>query len=280
VTSLKSANVDSGFGWRCSLGAELTTTVLAVLYTLISAQHVPLAEYTEHSGTMRAYACNMHRHIDPQQRYGAVRVRRQFVFYYLNGDGLTFLCLCAGDVSADLAFGYLNEVYMQFFTVFGDADVVASLRDSALPFELSKAMRAPLRLVNRKYVALHTSHDEEQLLIAAPGADRAPLVLDEATLKAEMKCALLVHENKQSRLYRSTSQRAPPAILAKYPFLMVGMCIALSALVFVYIVVAIGCGAAFQRCIVAAGGGDTHSGTATTLAATAMTMATTTPTTH
>lgn len=219
-----------------------------MLYTLISSQHVPLAEYTEHSGTFRQYAGSMHRYIDLQQRYGSLRIR-QFAFYFLNADALTFLCLCGDDVSADLAFGYLNEVYMQFFTVFGDNELVASLRDAALPFELSKAMRAPLRLVHRKYAALRVSDSEEQIPIAAPGADRTPLLLDEAALKAELKCALLVHENKPSRVYRSAAERAPPAILAKYPFLMVGLCIALSAIVFVYIIVAIGCGAAFQNCI-------------------------------
>jgi hypothetical protein len=208
------------------------------------SQHIPLAEFTEYSGTFRTYAANMYRHIDLQQRYGSLLVR-EYAFHFLNADSLTFLCLCRADLSPDLAFGYLNEVYMQFITVFGDIDVIASLRDLALPFELSKAMRGPLRRVNRKYAALSVS-DAEQLPIAA---ERAPLVLDEASLKTEMKCALLVHRSTHSRAFRLQSERAPPAILAKYPFLMVGICIAISIVVFVYIVVAIGCGATFERCI-------------------------------
>jgi hypothetical protein len=80
-----------------------------------------------------------------------------------------------------------------------------------------------------------------------PSARR--LVLDEASLKTEMKCALLVHRSTHSRAFRLQSERAPPAILAKYPFLMVGICIAISIVVFVYIIVAIGCGAMFERCI-------------------------------
>lgn len=189
----------------------------------------------------------MYRHIDLQQRYGSLLVRG-FAFHFLNADSLTFLCLCRADLSPDLAFGYLNEVYMQFVTVFGDNDVIASLRDLALPFELNKAMRGPLKRVNRKYAALSFS-DAEQLPIAAPGAERVPLLLDEASLKTEMKCALLVHENTHSQAFRFQSERAPPAILAKYPFMMVGFCIAFSLVVFVYIIVAIGCGATFERCI-------------------------------
>lgn len=74
--------------------------------------------------------------------------------------------------------------------------------------------------------------------LALTCADRTPVVLDEALLRREHRCALLVQAPVTRGRAKLRTRAATPAFLARHPFLMVGTCIGIAALALLYVIVA------------------------------------------
>jgi len=218
-----------------------------VIYTVICHQQTPLATFTcpEFVGTFPVYCWKICSLIEADMRYGTFRIKG-FCFHYLNAEKLAFVCFCHHEVSQNVAFSYLNDVYMHFFTLFHDINL-ATL-DDLLPNELSYMVEPRLRELSRKYSDFIMNGEESEMQIAVDAKGREVVKVSEERLREETHCGLFCQYLSRARKDHAVSKE-PSTFLSRHPLILVGFCIFVAILTIAYIVLSIACGAYLEKCI-------------------------------
>jgi hypothetical protein len=196
-------------------------------------------------GTFRCVdgTAKLHKHESQQQQ---TRRIKRWSFHYLYAEKLAFICFCHHEVSQNVAFSYLNDVYMHFFTRFHDLNL-ATL-DDLLPNELTHLVEPRLRELSRKYSDFIMNGEESEMQIAVDARGRQVVDVSEQRLREETHCGLFCQYLSRARKDHAVSKEQS-TFLSRHPLILVGVCIFIAILTIAYIVLSIACGAYLEKCV-------------------------------
>jgi len=244
--------------------------IVEIIYSLVTFNDLPLAEYTSYVGTFKRHCNALAREVPRNVRYGTFAIEN-FHFHYLNSGVLLFSCLAHRSISQDTAFSFLNEFYMQFFTLFHDLGFAADTGNSQsaaamqheddllllssfksfLPFEMNEWLIPRIRNLTKKYVKFVV--EGTQLPPVALGSVGRQIVeLESADLTLKIGCPLLVQSTRlasSSNVEVLTAASVKKTFFTANPYSMIWLCSALALIAFVYAVSAVFCGALFENCL-------------------------------
>ena len=82
---------------------------MTIYYCLISKKNnVVLSEYTEYSGNFQQYTMQLMNRIEPDSK--KTFELEEFLFHYINEDGLTVLCMTDKAIQKKVAFAFMVDV--------------------------------------------------------------------------------------------------------------------------------------------------------------------------
>lgn len=82
---------------------------MSIYYALIAKRNnIVLSEYTEYSGNFQQYTMQLMQRIEPDTK--KTFELEEFLFHYINEDGLTVLCMTDKTIQKKIAFAFMQDV--------------------------------------------------------------------------------------------------------------------------------------------------------------------------
>ena len=87
---------------------------MSIFYVLIAKRNdMILVDYTEYSGNFQQITIDLMKQIQPETN--KTYELADYLFHYINEDGLTVLCMTSKDIQKKLAFAFLVDVRKRLF---------------------------------------------------------------------------------------------------------------------------------------------------------------------
>lgn len=97
--------------------------VKEIVYSVIAKEkNQVLCEFTEHRGNFETLAQNILVKVKEESR-ATISFENEYIFYYLNTQGITAMCLCDNQYPKDSAFYFLEEIKSSLFDKFTKSEI-------------------------------------------------------------------------------------------------------------------------------------------------------------